>query len=352
MSRSDGIALVLVLWVLVILSVIVGQFGFAARSQINITRNFKDSTQGRYLALAGHNQAIYQILSNPEFKPPKSKELDPENQISVWRINADNPIVLFGEGSFKVRIDNASGKVNINLADRKMLKLMLNNMDMDDTQKDIIVDSIMDWRDQDHMHRINGAEDEYYSKLGNGYECKDDVFDSVEELLYVRGITAELYHHRLKQVATVYPKSDDSSKFEDKPQSLREKNERLKYNKINVNAASRHMWLCLPEMTETLADAIDAFRQEGDIVNYSELTSIIGLETYQKIRSYLTFERSAYFTIHSVGAVDNSQIVSGISAIISDLKDQRKKPKTLKILEWKNQADQRLAAEFRAQRKG
>ena len=177
------------------------------------------------------------MSTNPRFREPRSDDVESDNVIPLIRVNNDSPLVRFGQGGFMVHIDNANGKININLADRKTLSLLVNNTDLDDEQKEIVVDSIMDWRDADHMHRINGAEDKYYQDLGRGYECKDGPFDTVEELLYVRGITDDLYHHRLKDIVTVYPKYDDTE-YETKPQSLREKHHRLsqKYSKINVNS--------------------------------------------------------------------------------------------------------------------
>ncbi len=57
-----------------------------------------------------------------------------------------------------------------------------------------VVDSIMDWRDPDDLHRTSGAEDEYYRSLTPPYTAKNGPFDTVEDLLWVRGMTAELFY--------------------------------------------------------------------------------------------------------------------------------------------------------------
>ena len=44
-------------------------------------------------------------------------------------------------------------------------------------------DAIIDWRDSDDLHRLHGAEDEYYMKLPEPYHAKNGPFDSVDELL-------------------------------------------------------------------------------------------------------------------------------------------------------------------------
>ena len=59
--------------------------------------------------------------------------------------------------------------------------------------RDTVIDSILDWRDSNRDHRLNGAEEDYYRGLDPPYSCKDGPFDVVEELLLVRGVTPELF---------------------------------------------------------------------------------------------------------------------------------------------------------------
>ena len=63
-----------------------------------------------------------------------------------------------------------------------------------DHHADIIVDSILDWKDADDLHRLNGAESDYYLSLPNPYRAKDANFDTLEELLLVRGVTPEILY--------------------------------------------------------------------------------------------------------------------------------------------------------------
>lgn len=65
-----------------------------------------------------------------------------------------------------------------------------------------LVDAILDWRDQDEFHLVNGAEDEQYAAAGLPYGAKDGPFDSVEELGQVMGFDKELYQ-ALAPVLTV-----------------------------------------------------------------------------------------------------------------------------------------------------
>jgi type II secretory pathway component PulK len=64
--------------------------------------------------------------------------------------------------------------------------MLLPNMTAD------VADAIVDWIDPDDDPRPNGAENSYYMSLTRPYQCKNGPLDTLEELLYVRGVTWEL----------------------------------------------------------------------------------------------------------------------------------------------------------------
>ncbi len=229
--NQEGIALFIVLWVLVLLSVIVGEFCHTMRTEVNITRNFKEQTQAYYIAVAGFNTAVAELIKARVANIPR--EEDDEDEIQ-WRINADIPAVAFAQGHFKVEIGNESGKININKAEQGLLIMMLDRFDLEDNDKKVIADSVLDWRDSDQLHRLNGAEDDYYQGLPEPYECKDADFDSVEELLLVKGMTPEIYR-KLRDAVTVYQDEQPAVKLKKKTKKKQKK--QFNYNKININAA-------------------------------------------------------------------------------------------------------------------
>jgi type II secretion system (T2SS) protein K len=55
-----------------------------------------------------------------------------------------------------------------------------------------IADAILDWIDDDDQPRMYGAENEYYGTLTPPYETKNGPLESLDELLLVRGVTAQL----------------------------------------------------------------------------------------------------------------------------------------------------------------
>lgn len=328
---EDGIALFLVLWVLTLLSVIVGEFCHAMRMEVNIIRNFKEETQAYYIAEAGLNSAIVGLIRD-KLIAQKVKGIDTEEREEEveWRVNVDIPAVPFGQGEFEVKIGNESGKVNINTANEAFFKVLLGSFDLKDSDKDIIIDSILDWRDKDNLHRLNGAEDDYYRSLPTPYDCKDDDFESVEELLMVRGITPEIFYGGLKDMVTVYEvpgSGNDTGAILRRMKGLRKPPQ-----KISINAIPSQLLRSLPLMTDELVQEIVEYRKEKEFRRLTELLPIVGPEVYEAIMPYLTWSTGPYYTIESVGKVGGTQTRKSVEALVRI--DGRLK-KGYRIIQWR-----------------
>jgi hypothetical protein len=85
-----------------------------------------------------------------------------------------------------------------------------------------------------------GAEDDYYEDLEMPYESKDHKFQSIEELLLVRGITRDLFE-KVEPFVTVYGEGV-----------------------VNINTAAREVLIWLG-MDDSLADKTMAFRAGADL---------------------------------------------------------------------------------------
>ena len=332
-KSENGIALFLVLWVLALLSVIAGEFCFAMRTEVNVTRNFKEQTEAYYIALAGLNVAVGELIKNEvkRKKPNKSAvrgEEDEEEGEPQWRMNVDIPPVPFGLGEFEVKIGNERGKININGAGKPLLTMMLKGLGLEEEQQSIIVDSIMDWRDKNDLHRMNGAEDSYYGSLPEPYECKNGDLDSVEELLMVRGVTPEIFYGGLRDIVSVYKPPD---RYQPVPGG--QKIVRPDLGKININAAPKKVLLILPSMTDELAQEILNHRKESDFKSLTEVSSLVGPEVYKTISPYITLETSPFYSIESAGKVEGSktrQVVKALVVIDKMLK------KGYRIVQWRD----------------
>ncbi len=115
----------------------------------------------------------------------------------LWRIDGTTYRDKLGTGTYAVRITDESGKIDLNtLTDASgiLLKNLLIQLGVSGEDADVIVDSILDWKDPDNLVRLHGAEDEYYMALPKPYKAKNADFETLEELLLVRGITSGIFY--------------------------------------------------------------------------------------------------------------------------------------------------------------
>ena len=217
-NSQQGAALMLVLWVIVLLTAIVTEFAFFMRTEANITRNFKEETEAYYAAVAGIELAKEEILSIKD-----QMYLD-ENGILIFGEKKPERKGSLGNAAYSYTLIDGDGKININSATPEELRYIFRLSGTDGTELDTIVDSILDWRDPDNLHRLNGAEEDYYQSLSKPYSCKDGPFDTVEELLMVKGITPMILYG-----------SKEDSKYKGIAEYLTAKSSGI----ININTADR-----------------------------------------------------------------------------------------------------------------
>ncbi len=77
---------------------------------------------------------------------------------------------------FKTIFDEAISKVDINKTPGILLKGLLTNLRVKDEDANIIVDSILDWKNPILFRRLNGAKDAYSMSLAVPYEAKNANF--------------------------------------------------------------------------------------------------------------------------------------------------------------------------------
>jgi general secretion pathway protein K len=298
LSQQRGIALLMVLWVLTILMVIVFSFSYLARTETFSSRAFKEGWENKFLAEAGIERAIMELF----YRKQSPQNLEEEEQES-WRIDGTEQVGDLGGGHYRVRLVDEAGKIDLNLAPEVILRNLINSLNLPGEDKDLlvntIVDSILDWRDPDDFHRLQGAESDYYQSLPHPYKAKNGNFDTVEELILVKGVTSEILYGN-----------------DQKPGLVDFLTVQAKTNKINLNAASKSLLMALPGMTPEIAEAVAAYRQDKEIQSLQEIAGLLG-EAQAQLAPYVTVTAGNTFTIESRGYKKNSQAGYGIQAKIA-----------------------------------
>jgi hypothetical protein len=168
---QSGIALLMVLWVLVLLSIIALNFVNSNRWNTVSTRNLKEETVSYSFDFLDSDGNFW---------------IDKETQPVTGEKTTD-------DGTIEIKIIDENAKININLANTERLKKLLEHVGVQEDSITEIIDSMLDWKDSGDKdaHRLSGAESEYYESLEDPYKAKNAFFDVPEELLLVKGMASD-----------------------------------------------------------------------------------------------------------------------------------------------------------------
>lgn len=174
---------------LVLLSLMAASFARTTRIEINLTRNLIENAKAEALADAGLYRAVLALL-----EPNANKQ---------WR--ADGRAYRFDihDGVVWISIQDEGGKIDLNGGRDQHLRGLFLLLGVEADVAAALVDAIVDFRDEDDLHRLQGAEDDDYRDAGLPWGAKDRPFEAVEELRRVLGMTPELYD-RISPYLTVY----------------------------------------------------------------------------------------------------------------------------------------------------
>ena len=225
--KARGIALVVVLWVLVLLTLVVGVYALLTRTETMQARFLIDTTVARYAAEAGIHRAAFE-LRNPDLE-------------TRWVADGRSYEIEFGDADLEIRVWDESGRVDLNRADEELLTELFISRGVDEMEAMGLSAAIADWRDPDELARPLGAELDDYLAAGLPYGPANEPFSTVDELQQVIGMSWDLYRE-VEDLFTVHGTSAQ----------------------INPAFAPAEVLALLPDMTLELAEAFVEERQQHD----------------------------------------------------------------------------------------
>jgi len=187
-----GVALILVLWFIVLLGVLALGLSKMSRNNALIARQLSGVTQARQLAEGGVQLALANLLMAS----------DGERLLGDGEVFA----LSFEQGKVELLLWNESGKIDINQASEALLVRLFAAHEFPLEQSEALAGAIADWRDEDDLVRLHGAEDEDYLAAGLAYGAADSAFTSVSELHKVLGMNENIYR-QIEADVTIYSKS-------------------------------------------------------------------------------------------------------------------------------------------------
>jgi len=336
---QKGATSIIALWILAILTVLAVGFAYRMSLELKLSGYQLERLKATYLARTGINRAIYEL--------ERDTTLNCDALNEPWGNNPEAfREVLVGDGTYTVSYSwteseekerygliDEERKININLASPQVLKGLFSliaeriSSPIDAAE---LAACVQDWRDPDSTEsEPNGAEEAYYQSLEEPYHCKNGSFQTIEELLLVKGMTPEIFS-AAQDLITVYGDG-----------------------KVNINTASREVLEALG-IGEELTDKILGFRRGEDNLLGTEDDGFFRVADYSQIKAalngfgelspeelaqlpYLSYlisrglisVNSSYYRINSVGMCSGGRVIKAITAVV-----QRTRKGEPKIAFW------------------
>ncbi|MGB5467946.1 MAG: hypothetical protein WBM84_17895 [Sedimenticolaceae bacterium] len=177
--QQSGIALIVVLWALALLTALAASVTFTQRTEVQLNRSLLAQVEARQLARAGVNYAVYMLqLADQEL---------------AWEVDGESRPFRFGEHLIRVAVFEEQGLIDLNRAGADLLAKAFAAVGLDVATADALLDVIEDWKDEDDVHRLHGAEEQQYLTAGYSYGPVNGPFRDLLELRLVYGMTPDIF---------------------------------------------------------------------------------------------------------------------------------------------------------------
>jgi general secretion pathway protein K len=243
-NNQKGIALVITLLVLVIITALVVEFSYGVYTGTSDLYNWRDSQRLSVMAKSGVNVSAKYLL---ELLSTTYKDYSYPGFIEM---PVENPFEDF-EGVITVRIEDENSKFNLNSITNpdwfSSFQRLLSILSLDTR----IAKRVLDWIDSNSEPELSDSE------IG----AKNSPLLTVDELLLINGISREDYDKLLPYV-TVY--GDASA------------------HQININGAEAPVLMSIPAtgggfpITEDLANRIIQYRESTPFQSVDDLKNVLG----------------------------------------------------------------------------
>jgi DNA uptake protein ComE-like DNA-binding protein len=191
--QAAGTVLIVTIWIVLVLAGLALVFARSMRIAASVSANQVASLQAESVAAGALQYVVAKLTEEMEGTTTTAQattsgttDLYDEMQVGdgyFWVLQLN----LEDDREYRYGLTDEAGKINLNTASQEML-LKLPGMTAE------LAASIIDWRDTDSDVTAGGAEDEYYLLQPTPYHCKNGPFETVDEILLVKGASEDLLY--------------------------------------------------------------------------------------------------------------------------------------------------------------
>jgi len=280
-DNNKGFALLVVILVLLLASFLASQLSLDVRTEQRIAANAKDRDRAAILAEAGINLALFRIMDRPV-------DLEAEDEYGRLVAGREYTHSLKG-GLVRYYAANESGKIDLNVADPRLLELFLRHRKLTMEQAGVVIDSLLDWRDPDNLLRFNGAEQEYYMHLPEPYIPRNGRIEDPAEFFLLRGTDLLAGNFQAEEVFTVHNHEKG----------------------ININSLTPAMLDFIVEGDEARRQAYHEARQLQATLNAAMVRRILGEGRFAELAPFLRYEEGAASLFYTITATGQAGVPGG-----------------------------------------
>jgi general secretion pathway protein K len=284
-NNNRGFALLAVFWISLLLGILALNYATTARLNAEAARNRRLGAERDYLLQAAVARGYHEYLKYRANRTLLKKKEEIEElsgtPLKLWYPRYEAWECEIEGVKVKIKIAAEAGKFRLdNLKVDRWRKIVAACGVVDEEARDGIVDSVQDWIDKDSLHRLNGAEADYYEEQGLDYGCKNRKIDVVNELLLIKGITYNIYAGsggRPGLVDMLSPYGAES--------------------RLDINSCAPQALTLVDDLPPEVINEVVAYRAAKPIFKLSELSELIAPEYFSLLNQYFTVIDSDYVTI-------------------------------------------------------
>jgi type II secretory pathway component PulK len=240
------------IWIVGLLSLLIGSFAFDMHLEARVTSYCRKRLRAEYLSRSGIEVAHMLLAKSGEIK--KNALGEEEGEEVPWYSTAKRLSqglgvtdieVRLGEGVIRLAIVPEPSRRNVNRLAMDDWERILEVGDVPEEKWPQLIDCFFDWTDADNDPRADGAEtEEWYQILDPPRRAKNASLDTVEELLDIKGFTPEILSGGLPP---------DAAEGDEPMSGIADLLTVFGDGKVNVNAASERVLMTLPDVDQTVA---------------------------------------------------------------------------------------------------
>jgi general secretion pathway protein K len=282
-SQQRGSVIIVTLWTITVMTILITVMASQSRLSAQVAYAHQQELHAWAAISSAVNQAESDLMlehmtppvDDDERQGTSADDLNQALQDRFYRYNGDELELYYPQAeTVAVRIYEEAGKINLQRISRARLRSLLEKKlggpdKADERQLDELMEAWNDWLDLNEDASASGADNQYYEALDVPFTPRNGAFETVEEVLLIRGFAEVFADVNLNAAFTLY--GDDDL--------------------LNLNLATVEAMQLLPGLNDELIAEILKARAEKAFAGPGDVAQIVPTEAMADLRLWLNLSK-------------------------------------------------------------